>query len=336
MRALRPSHLLLLAATTAAAAPLAAQAPATSPCAQTGPAAAELGPGAEPGAHAFVSSGVRLWYCVAGQGPAEAAPVVFLHGGPGEGSFRFAALMGTRMERGLRMVYFDQRGSGRSEKPADRSYTLEGLVDDVEALRQALGVPRISLVSHSFGSVLALEYAAKYPRHVAAVVSAGGLSDVGSSGRSMCRRLAQMHPEVHARVADASPSGCDVFAAFRGEEREAFFRANMFPDTAIATRVDSAQAASGIRNTGDMSRALFRAGFLEYRFTGHERLAMPVLVLAGRHDHQVGMEGPRELAKRVANGRLVVYERSGHFLYADEPDRFARDVTTFLSAARGR
>lgn len=338
MRARRPSPLLLLSALLALAAPAAASAQAeVSPCAVPGPAAAELGPGLEPGPHAFHSNGVRLFYCVAGEGPADAPPVVFLHGGPGEGGFRFAALMGPRLERGLRMVYFDQRGSGRSQKPADRSYTLEGLVDDVEALRRALGVPKVALVAHSFGGVLLLEYAAKHPQHVSRAVLAAGLSDLAASGRSMCRRLAEVHPEAHARVVDAAqPGGCNVFAALRGEEREAFFRGNMFPDPAIAVRVDSAEAASGIRNTGEMSSALFSRGFLRWRFTGHERVRLPVLVLAGRHDHQVGMEGPEALVRDLPDARLVVYDRSGHFLYADEPDRFARDVIAFLGGGAGR
>jgi proline iminopeptidase len=323
-------HLALAVALLAA--PAHAQ-EAASPCAQTGPVAAELREGAEPGAHAFVSGGVRLWYCVAGEGPAGAAPVVFLHGGPGEGSFRFASLAGSRLERGLRVVYFDQRGSGRSERPADGTYTLAGLVEDVEALRKALGAPKISLVSHSFGGVLALEYAAKHPERVARLVSVAGLSDVHASGRSMCRRLAELHPEAHARVANSqAPGGCNVFAALQGAEREAFMRGNMFPDAAVAARVDSVTAASGVRTTGEMSRALFAAGFMNYRFAGHERLSMPVLVIAGAQDHQVGLESQRALAEGVANGRLEVYERAGHYLYVDEADRFARDVTAFLAA----
>jgi proline iminopeptidase len=64
------------------------------------------------GAHDVVLGGVRLWYCVAGHGPARTPPVLFLHGGPGYNSFSFAALAGPRLERGLRVIYLDQRGSG--------------------------------------------------------------------------------------------------------------------------------------------------------------------------------------------------------------------------------
>ena len=127
------------------------------------------------GPHTVVVNDVRLWYRVAGRAQPGAPPVVFLHGGPGQGSAHFAALAGPEMERSLRMVYLDQRGSGRSGRPADGQYSISLMVDDVEGVRRALGVPRIALIGHSFGAVLALEYAARYPEHAAAVVVAAGL-----------------------------------------------------------------------------------------------------------------------------------------------------------------
>ena len=59
-------------------------------------------------------------------------------------------------------------------------------------------------------------------------------------------------------------------------------------------------------------------------------LALPVLVIAGRHDGAARPEGLRELASRLPDARFVEYERSGHFVYLDEPDRFAREVSAFI------
>lgn len=290
------------------------------------------------GPHTLVANGVRLWYCVAGDARRGAPPVVFLHGGPGEGSFRFAALAGAPLERSLRMVYLDQRGSGRSERPWTGEYTLPLLVEDVEAVRRALGVPRIGIVAHSFGVAIALEYAAKYPGNVWRMVLAGGLSDAAESGRSQCEQLARVNPQAYARArealdstARADPRACDVFRALPGPEAEAFFRANMFPDPATAARVARADSASALRRTGEIGRALFAGGLARWRFEGHARLTMPVLVVAGALDHQVGMQGPRDLVRLLPSGRLLVYPRSGHFVYVDEPERFTRDVADFLA-----
>lgn len=79
------------------------------------------------------------------------------------------------------------------------------------------------------------------------------------------RRLAEVNPEAYARATAAageeSRSGCDIFAALEGPAREAFFRANMFPDSTVRAKVDSVDVAHGLRNTGELSRALFASGF---------------------------------------------------------------------------
>src|SRR5439155_24487222 len=91
--------------------------------------------GLRDGPHQVVVNNVRLWYRVAGRAVPGVPPVVFLHGGPGQGSYHFAALVGPSLERSLRMVYFDQRGSGNSERPWTGEYSMATLVEDIEGLR---------------------------------------------------------------------------------------------------------------------------------------------------------------------------------------------------------
>jgi proline iminopeptidase len=325
---------LLLAFALATGSAAAQQTPAPLP--QCPPAASA--DGAAPGAHEVVMQGVRLWYCVAGTGAPGTVPVVFLHGGPGQGSHHFAALAGAPMERSLRMVYFDQRASGRSATSPTREYTLTALVEDVEGLRRALGVPRIAVIGHSFGATLALEYAARYPEHVAGVVVAAGLWDVPYQSRLRCARTNALNRGLAARVigdsaaADATRRGdCDWFWNLPESEREPIDNALMFPDSAVRIRLDSTVAASGLRNTGELGGGLFRSGLLEYRFAAPQRLSMPVLVISGGRDGTAVSEGLRELARRLPNATFREFEGSGHFVYLDETERFAREVAAFLA-----
>jgi proline iminopeptidase len=270
---------------------------------------------------------------VAGTAPADAPPVVFLHGGPGQGSQSFAALAGPRLEPSLRMVYFDQRGSGRSERPWNGAYSIELLAEDVEGLRQALGIPRIDLVAQSFGAVIALEYAARYPQHVSRMVIAAGLSDAPASLRGQCALLAETDPAAHARaVAAGGDAGCNPFAAYEGDAQGELVARNMFPDSAVRRRLEAADTAGGLRNTGELGSAIFSQGLLQWRFAAHDRLTMPVLVIAGDRDFQIGLEPQRDLARRLPQADLRVYEGAGHFMYLDQPERFARDVTAFFRA----
>lgn len=296
-----------------------------------------------PGARDFVANGVRLWYRVAGAERPGTPPVVFLHGGPGQGSAHFDALVGRHLEPRLRMVYYDQRGSGRSERPWTRAYTMSLLVDDIDALRRELGVPRIALVGHSFGGLLALEYAAAHPERVSHLVFVAGLWDAPRQCRYRLRTLGELRPDAYARVAadtvdanGASRNGCMLESqAIASEDRNAYNTEAMFPTPAVEARMDSVNAAHGIRNTGEMGQELFgRGGLGDYAFSAFDRLTMPVLVIAGGRDGAARPEGLRDLTARLPNARFLDYPASGHFVYLDEPDRFARDVAAFIHATR--
>lgn len=294
-----------------------------------GPAAAS------PGEHEVVLNGVRHWYRVAGEAEATPEPVVFLHGGPGQGSVHFAELTGPLLERSLRMVYFDQRASGRSDPSPDGVYTLPMLVADLEALRQTLGTEKLALIGQSFGGTLALEYAAAYPERVSAVVIVAGLWDIALQCRLRNRTLAERAPEAYERVrAEAESAGrddCLEFRAFPDQEAYAAYAdAMMFPDSSVRARMEEVEAAHGYHNAGALGGGLFRSGLGIYGFRAADRLTMPVLVIAGGQDGMARPEGLRDLADRLPAGTFTEYEASGHFPYLDEPERFARQVVRFL------
>ena len=280
--------------------------------------------------------GVRQWYRVT-RGPApDGLPIVFLHGGPGQGSVHFEELAGPALEPRLRMVYYDQRGSGRSEKPQEaEAYSIPILVEDIEGLRRALGVERMVLVGHSFGGLLALEYAATHPEAVAGLAVVSGLWSIPRQCRLRLETLRVLRPEAFARVAadTLSADGCALESqAFASQEaREVYNLEAMHLSSAVQARIDSVNAAHGTVNTGEMGRSLFGSGALDaYEFDRFERLTMPVLVIGGLRDGVTRPEGLRDLAERLPHGRFVAYPASGHFPYLNEPERFAVDLAAFV------
>lgn len=287
-------------------------------------------PPLSPGAHDQIINGVRLWYRVAGR--KEGTPVVFLHGGPGQGSQTFARFAGPHLERTRRMVYLDQRGSGRSEKHWAKRYSVPLMVDDLEQLRRLWGVDRIALIGHSFGTLLALEYAAQYPNRVSHLVLSGAVVDFPAVLDLACARLEKVDPEKYAEAVARLPEGsarrCHIFAA--GPD---FINGNMYPDPAIKKLVDETDSADGMRNTGEIFGALGK-GLLDYRFERHGRLTMPVLAIQGASDFQAAVEPVRSFVSKVPGARLLEYERRGHFMFVEDPERFARDVDAFLGGLR--
>src|SRR5664279_5559686 len=115
----------------------------------------------------FVDShGALTYYQSVGHG----APLMIVHGGPGASHDYFLPFLLPLM-RTSRLVFIDERGSGKSSKLEDaRQYTVANMVEDVEAVRQALGLRKISLLGHSFGGVLVQAYAFKYQKNLSHLI----------------------------------------------------------------------------------------------------------------------------------------------------------------------
>jgi proline iminopeptidase/L-proline amide hydrolase len=102
----------------------------------------------------------------------KATPAVFIHGGPGGIHNSFASLLGLADERSI--ILYDQLDSGKSEQPNDpANWRVERFVEELEAVRVALGTERWHVVGHSWGAAIALEYTVRYPQHVVSTVLGG-------------------------------------------------------------------------------------------------------------------------------------------------------------------
>jgi proline iminopeptidase len=213
------------------------------------------------------------------------------------------------------------------------------MVEDIEALRKQLGVPKLALMGHSFGGALALEYAAAYPQHVSRLVLVSAASSIPDACAARVAFIDKRYPadlaRARAAAAERKETPDDCFFAFNSVADEIRERVNdetMFPDMRKAEEQRAVDARSGLRNTGELGGALWNNGFLSYRFTRFERLTMPVLVLAGAEDYAIGLPAQRLLARQVPKAALLEYAGAGHFPYLDAPQRFTEDVLRFLRA----
>lgn len=105
------------------------------------------------------SDGVKLYVNVKGEG----LPLLYIHGGPGSGSKWFEEFSGDFMEQHFTIIYLDQRGVGRSGSPEDGNYSMDRMVQDFEEVREALGISSWLTLGHSFGGILQMGYAERFP-----------------------------------------------------------------------------------------------------------------------------------------------------------------------------
>lgn len=109
--------------------------------------------------HIITSDNVDLFVEVKGKG----IPCLYVHGGPGSGSYWMEKLFGGFLEQHFQMIYLDQRGASRSGSPKDSNFTMDRMVKDFEEVRTALGIKQWITIGHSFGGVLQTGYADRCP-----------------------------------------------------------------------------------------------------------------------------------------------------------------------------
>jgi proline iminopeptidase len=112
------------------------------------------------------SDGETLYVTVKGKGK----PCLYLHGGPGSGSWWLEKFMGDELEQKFTMIYLDQRGVARSSGTEESDYSMERLVKDFEEVREYMGIETWHTLSHSFGGLFQMGYALKHPEVIEGMI----------------------------------------------------------------------------------------------------------------------------------------------------------------------
>jgi proline iminopeptidase len=271
-------------------------------------------------------------------GTADAAMVV-VHGGPGlDHAYLLPDL--EPLADSYTLVYFDQRGGGRSTLVADvADLDLQAHIADLDAVRRELEIERTVILGHSWGAVLAAHYARAYPQHVEklVMVSPGAVRRTPYEDELFARATAWMHDEQLAELEALTKK----FQAGVGDIRatcRAFFdlymRGGFFdprgPTAMRNMRGDFCTAPEqALRNVWVVNdRIMDSLGDFDWRGDFGE-LEIPVLVIAGAAD-AIPVENFQEWQAAFPDARLVVLEEAAHFPHVEQPAAFFSIVAEFL------
>src|SRR5580700_6585938 len=142
------------------------------------------------------AGGVFIYYTSFGQG----APLLIAHGGPGASHDYFLPYLAP-LARHNRLIFIDERGSGKSQKLDDPSgYTVENMVEDVEAVRRELNLGKIALMGHSYGGVLAQAYALKYQNNLTHLILCSTFPSTSQMNQVFVKMKEKMPTELRARI----------------------------------------------------------------------------------------------------------------------------------------
>jgi pimeloyl-ACP methyl ester carboxylesterase/predicted enzyme related to lactoylglutathione lyase len=278
----------------------------------------------EPREQEMVLHGHRMSYRTAGEGPV----VLLIHGITGT-SEQWNDVFPLLAER-YTVVAPDLLGHGRSAKPRG-DYSLGAYAVGIRDLLIALGHQRVTVVGHSLGGGIALQFAYEYPAFAErlVVVSSGGL------GR-----------EVHPLLRAATLPGAELVLPLIAHERvlsAGIFAGRLLKRIGLEAAPDLAEMARGYASLGDGGA---RQAFLHtlravldplgQRVSATDRLYLaamvPTLILWGRRDPLIPCAHAESAHGAMPGSELEVFEKSGHFLHIDQPVRFARALIDFIDS----
>lgn len=252
--------------------------------------------------------------------------LVVLHGGPGLSHHYTRAFLDLAGED-LQVVVFDQRGVGASTPMDAPHHSLTNQVEDLEVLRENFALEQMIVLGHSWGGLIGMGYAAKYPERVAALVLVDTLApDVKTLHRTFDafdrrieERIAQGYiPAELPEVADDDGTA-DLIALL-----PAYFHDPLHEDTTHL---------GGSSRNADVLEATHRnSAEFDYREQLSE-LRAPSIIFHGASD-PFGMEGAEEAASALANSlrASVIIERCGHIPWEECPEPFFSELKRFLAA----
>ena len=271
-------------------------------------------------------------------------PVIVLHGGP---DFDHAYLLPDldRLKDSFRLVYYDQRGRGRSAanvRPED--VTLQSEVEDLDAVRRHFGLGTTALLGHSWGALLALEYALRHPTRVSHLILMNpapvSVSDLALMRKAYLDKLGAAADRQREIVASAAYQAGDpeaVATRYRIHFKPALKRPEDYEKLMAAMKEQfTSQGKQGILEARAVEERLYRD---TWQAAGYDllpklpSLRIPTLVVTGAHDF-IPVEIADHIANAIPGAKLVTLEDCGHFAYLERPGEVREALDDFFRRAR--
>lgn len=275
-------------------------------------------------------AGAELYCKMIGKGQ----PILFIHGGPGLVHNYFLPYMESLLPYGYQLIFYDQRGNGKSPAYNMDSIKLDVFVQDIESIREKLGIDKLVLFTHSAGGYLAYLYALKYPQHTDAIIFCdnGPLSDKGMEDYST--NWKKQLDQIDMKAIKEMPGMTEAAKGMPDDFLK--ITANRFYDkTKVADFIVNSQTEFMDMSKGDeVQNRLYRE--MEKTLFNQQEYKKPKVYALLIH----GAEDPIPLWttaqwSTILDARLEVISGSNHFPFVEKTDEVARIVNEFLSVKKG-
>jgi len=275
--------------------------------------------------------GGKVWWRRVGTG--RGTPLLLLHGGPGAGHDYLLPMKALGADRPI--IFYDQLGCGRSDAPEDESrYRITRFVDEVDAVRKALGLDRIVLFGHSWGSMLAIEYLVTgHGAGVEKLIMGGALASVPQAVAGMRRLLDQLPNGAGAKLKELEAAGQQASPEYQS-------LVGLFYDLHLCRVKPPPPEMEAVgANLAKSPAYRIMNGPNEFTIVGNTRdwdrradlgrIKLPTLITTGEFD-EVTLDCAETIHKGIRGSQLEVMPGCSHLTMLEQPDRYNAIVRRFL------
>jgi proline iminopeptidase len=280
-------------------------------------------------------NGINHWVKIEGTGKGT-IPLIIIHGGPGGNHYTFERTAGPLLSNLRTVVYYEQRGCGRSGRPEnDEDYTVEQLTEDFAHLLTRLGTAKVDVLGYSFGGELALEFAYAFPDKINRIVLSGpslmetnlhkfvqiaGFYSIANETFSAQIHTLQQQQLSIDDLYDSVWSLADIQSVDR----------LLFENQDAARMNRGFWVESRLVNTGLMVKALERQPRKRPLVDRLKEIAQECLIITGVHDRNTGIQVADTIRGKLPHCGLILFEHSAHFPDLEETGRYVQEIESFL------
>ena len=280
-----------------------------------------------------VEQGYRIWYRIVGGGAeSERVPLLMLHGGPGV-PHDYLENLAALASADRRVIFYDQLGCGRSDKPDDTSlWQVPRFVEELATVRRELGLERVHILGQSWGGMLAIEYALTQPAGLVSLVLANTTSSIPMWIAEANRLRADLPPEVNAILLRHEEAGTTDDPAYE-DAMMVFYARHVCRVLPMPENVQ--------RSFETLSQPVYHTmnGPSEFHVIGTikdwdrtarlSEIHVPTLILSGKYDEATPVIN-EILHRGIADSEWVLFEQSSHLAHVEEPELYMQTVQAFL------
>lgn len=274
-----------------------------------------------------------LYYREIGQGQ----PLVVLHGGP-DFDHRYLLPDIDRLSDTFRLIYYDQRGRGKSaEGVLPEDVTIQSEIEDLETLREYFQLDSVAVLGHSWGGVMAMEYALRHPNRVSRLIlmntAPASADDFLLLQQHRRKRAAADLEKLNTLASDGGYLEGDPDTV--AEYYRIHFGATLRRPGHLETLINSLRSSftkEGILKAREIEKRLVNETWLsdEYNLLPRLRqLNIPTLIIHGEYDH-IPVDCAIHVAQAIRTARFALLKDCGHFSYLECPEKVRKEIMDFF------